>query len=349
MHLHSKTDIFDKQPQYRKPVQSIVACDDGRTLVTCTIHKIQSWGVDEKGELREEHAHGLTWDLLFKEYVGFSKSTGHLLFAMHGNADIFGGVLAWNIKNGVADRIIGDFKGREAHLLAVGLLPGGMLAMTYNNHLEPTVWDISTKSLIHRFLNLPANCKGFSVNSAGNVLGLLLENGMLSMVEPGTWKEASITGSQGWMISGLGKLKGGYLKYVSSPGIIKLRASHKHNPHVRILQNLVDGTPDIPMEAETIMRETGNNPCEIVDLTDGSVLVHFDGDPDETDDLQISENRKYCLSVANKTLRLTDLETGLVIGEYRSDARLSCCSFSPDNQTIWVGDHEGFVHCLDIR
>ncbi len=85
------------------------------------------------------------------------------------------------------------------------------------------------------------------------------------------------------------------------------------------------------------------------DLETGRALRTLEGHSDSVYGVAVTADGKRAVSASgDKTLKVWDLETGMLLATFHCDASALCCTFA-GNQKIVAGDDGGHLHFLQLE
>ena len=84
------------------------------------------------------------------------------------------------------------------------------------------------------------------------------------------------------------------------------------------------------------------------ELNSGRVLRTVEGDPGGVSGVAIGSDGKWAVSPCYNTLKVWNLDTGLLITAFHCDAPALCCAFV-DEHRIVAGDQGGRVYFLSLE
>jgi WD40 repeat protein len=303
--------------------------------------------VAKNGTFTQIHSHAVEWDVLVSECVGVSALNEYAIFALEGNAEIFGAVLVWNISNGAAERTFGDFQAGEDHLLATAMLAEDRIALAYGRS-PPGLWDIKSGKILCRLGTEPA--REFIVEPEGGRMLVVFENGDVKAKDTRNGSDIEMFKPSGLAISGLNRDRLGGMPLLSTPGLVRQRASRRASFKESFLTAVTHSNPNEELDESTRGDESTAYVCELLDLSNGKPITRFVGHELAINDIQISNDMSLAVSVSSdQTLKLWNVANGIVLGEYGAECGMISCAISANNQVIWAGDQLGQLHRLRIE
>jgi len=305
------------------------------------------------------------WDLtnmaMPQSYTGHTAEVNGCAFSPDGqyalSASSDGTLRLWDVASGKTIRI---FQGHTGKVAGCAFSPDGQQALSIGNEMR--LWDMAKGKTIYTFREAyssggdgctfsPDGQKALSISGYGGALdlwdvatGAMTHRFEIRPLGIGTYVVAvkSVSG-------GAFSPDGRQVVYGSQDGTLRLFDTAS-GEEIRVFDNGHYG-----YRKRCVFRPNGQQVLSagrdllLWDVTSGAVARSFEGHSDWVNSCTFSPDGRYVLSASNDcTLRLWNMASGREQARWTTDARLLCCAFGPDNETVIAGDNMGGLHFLSI-